>query len=153
MDAINYFDMSDSFEWMIALSSILVGMSYQIKASACKDKPLVLLLSIFYHLGAWHLRNNTFYEAGKIQSWGVVVFTMLRECPMSKLNVFIESFVKISNGMGIKTCNKPSFCEYFRNGSLVEEIFKRAQSCKLKLLLAVLPGTTPYYGTFYILHF
>ena len=52
--------------------------------------------------------------------------------------------------LGLVISDRPVFCTYHRKDCSLEDIFKNATEKKVKLIIAVLPGKTPYYGEFLV---
>ena len=59
-------------------------------------------------------------------------------------------FVKTGKGLGLDIRDRPAFCTYHRKDCSLEDIFKNATAKEVKLIIAVLPGKTPYYGEFLV---
>ena len=57
-------------------------------------------------------------------------------------------FVKTGTELGLRISDTPAFCRYHRKDFSLEDIFRDAIAKEVKLIVAVLPGKTPYYGEF-----
>ena len=104
---------------------------------------------LMFHSGAWNLQGKKFHSAGQISSWGVVVFAEERRCGRKEITSFCKKLVEKGAELGMTICNNPAFLTYYRHGDPLESIFDDAKKKDVKLVLAVLPGKTQYYGEFY----
>lgn len=101
--------------------------------------------------GVWDMRGKQFYTGVEIRVWAIACFAPQRTVREDALRNFTQQLQKISNDAGMPIIGQPCFCKYATGPDQVEPMFRYLKNSfnALQLVVVVLPGKTPVYGTLY----
>lgn len=99
--------------------------------------------------GVWDMRGKQFYTGVEIRVWAIACFAPQRTVREDALRNFTQQLQKISNDAGMPIIGQPCFCKYATGPDQVEPMFRYLKNSfnALQLVVVVLPGKTPVYGT------